>query len=75
MGVVIVIDHGNFHIEDNDLKYTIPWKSANFSKSVGSQLNQYVHFISSLSFTNCANSKRSQNFRSMAILQVILAEL
>ena len=38
-------------------------------------LNRYVHFISCCSFKNRTNSKRSQNFRSIAILQIILAEL
>ena len=74
MGVVIVIDHGNFHKEDNDLKYTSSWESAHFSKSAGSQLNKSVHFISSCSFKNRTNSERSQNFRSVAVLQLILAE-
>ena len=75
MGVVIVIDHGNFHMEDNDFKYTSSWELTDFSKSAESQLNRSVHFISSRSFKNRTNSKRSQNFRSIAILQVILAEL
>ena len=75
MGVVIVIDHGNFHMEDNDLKSTSSWGSAHFSKSVESQLTRSVHFISSRSFKNCTNSERSQNFHSIAVLQVILAEL
>ena len=75
MGVVMVIDHGNFHMEDNDLKCTSLWGSAHFSKSAGSQLNRSIHFISSRSFKNCTNSERSQNFHSIDILQVILAEL
>ena len=75
MGVVMVIDHGNFHIEDNDLKYTSSWESAHFPKSAGSQLNRFVHFISNRRFINHTNSKISQNFRSIAVLQVVLASL
>ena len=75
MGIIKVICHGNFHIEDNDLKYTSSWESAHFPKSAGSQLNRFVRFISNRRFINHTNSKRSQNFRSIDVLQVILASL
>ena len=73
MGIVIAIDHGNFHIEGNDLKYTYSWESAHFSKSAGYQLYRSVHFISSLSFKNRTNSESWQNFLSMDVLNSSVA--
>ena len=51
----MVMDQGNFHLMDNDLKFTIIWELAYLSKSAEPQLNQTLDFISghsSLTHTN-----------------------
>ena len=42
----MVMDQGNFHLMDNDLKFTIIWELAYLPKSTESQLNRSVDFIS-----------------------------
>ena len=60
----MVMDQGNFHIVDNDFKFTITWELAHFPKSTESHLDQSVDFISGLLFSNCTYSESPQNFRS-----------
>ena len=42
----MVMDQGNFHLMDNDLKFTIIWELAYLPKSTEPQLNRCVDFIS-----------------------------
>ena len=49
-GVVIVIDQGNLHIKDIDLKFASTWELALLSKSTESHLNKAVDFIRGLTF-------------------------
>ena len=60
----MAMDQGNFHVVDNDLKFTITWELAHLPKSTESHLDQSVDFISGLIFWNCTYSKSPQNFRS-----------
>ena len=71
----MVIDQGNFHVMDNDLKFTISWKLAYLSKSTLPYLNRFVDFISDRSFVTSTNPKSWQNFHSIAVLQVYIASL
>ena len=41
----MVIDQGNFHIVDNDIKFTNTWEFADFPKSAESHLGKFVDFI------------------------------
>ena len=50
MGELMVMDQGNFHIVDNDFKFTITWELAHLPKSTESHLDQSVDFISGLIF-------------------------
>ena len=50
MGELMVMDQGNFHIVDNDLKFTIIWELAYLPKSTESHLDESVDFISGLIF-------------------------
>ena len=68
----MVMDQGNFHLMDNNLKFTIIRELAYLPKSTEPQLNRTVDFISSRSFKNHINYERSQNFRFIAILHVFL---
>ena len=71
----MVMDQGNFHLMDNDLKFTIIWELAYLPKSTEPQLNQTVDFISSRSFLTHTNPESWQNFRSIAVLHVYTASL
>ena len=71
----MVMDQGNFHLMDNDLKFTIIWELAYFPKSTESQLNQTVDFISDRSFLTHTNPESWQNSRSIAVLHVYTASL
>ena len=51
----MVMDQGNFHVVDNDLKFTIIWELADLPKSTEPQLNRTVDFISSRSFLTHTN--------------------
>ena len=53
----MVMDQGNFHLMDNDLKFTLIWELAFLPKSTEPQLNQTVDFISSRSFLTHTNSE------------------
>ena len=68
----MVIDQGNYHIVDNDLKYTYSWEWTNLSTSAKSHLNKSVHFISNRSFKKRTNNESWQNSRSIAVLRVFL---
>ena len=57
MGELMVMDQGNFHIVDNDFKFTITWELAHLPKSTESYLDQSVDFISGLIFLNRAYLK------------------
>ena len=57
MRELMVMDLGNFHIEDIDLKFTISWKLAYLSKSTLPYLNRFVDFISDRSFVTSTNPK------------------
>ena len=59
---MMVIDQGNFHIVDNDLKFTITWKLLILWVSAKSHLDQSTDFISGHRFLNCTYSQSSQNF-------------
>ena len=41
----MVMDQGNFHIVDNDLKFTIIWELAYLPKSTESYLDRSIDFI------------------------------
>ena len=41
----MVMDQGNFHLMDNDLKFTIFWELAYLPKSTEPQLNPSVDFF------------------------------
>ena len=47
---MIVIDQGNLHIKDTDLKFASTWELALLSKSTESHLNKAVDFIRGLTF-------------------------
>ena len=64
----MVMDQGNFHIVDNDLKFTIIWELAYLPKSTESHLDRSIDFISDLTFWNRTYSKSPQNLRSYDIL-------
>ena len=55
MRELMVMDLGNFHIEDIDLKFTISWKLAYLSKSTLPYLNRFADFISDRSFVTSTN--------------------
>ena len=69
----MVMDQGNFHIVDNDFKFSIAWELADLPKSTEPHLNRFVDFISDRSFVSCTNPKSWQNFRSIAILHIYVA--
>ena len=71
----MVMDQGNFHIEDNDFKFTITWELAHLPKSTESHLDQSVDFISCLIFWNRTYSDSPQNFRSYDTLNGHVASL
>ena len=71
----MVMDQGNFHIVDNDLKFTIIWELAYLPKSTESHLDQSIDFISSLTFWSRTYSESPQNFRSYDILQDLVASV
>ena len=50
MSELIVIDQGNFHKIDIDLKFTNNWELANLPKSTKPYIDQSVNFISDMSF-------------------------
>ena len=53
----MVMNQGNIHLMDDELKFTIIWELTYFPKSTEPQLNQTVDFISSRSFFTCTNSE------------------
>ena len=67
MSELIVIDQGNFHKVDIDLKFTNTWELASLPKSTESPLDQSVDFISSLTVKSRTYSESPQNFRSYDI--------
>ena len=69
----MVINQGNFHLVDNDLKFTISWKLAYLPKSTYPHLKWFLDFIISRSFYICANPKNWQNSSSIAVLRVYFA--
>ena len=71
----MVMDQGNFHLMDNDLKFTIIWELAYLSKSAEPQLYQTLDFISDHSFLTHTNPESWQNFRSIAVLHIYTASL
>ena len=71
----MVMDQGNFHLMDNNLKFTIIWELADLPKSTEPQLNRTVDFISSRSFLTHTNPESWQNSRSIAVLHVYTASL
>ena len=71
----MVMDQGNFHLMDNDLKFTIIWELTNLPKSTKLHLIQFVDFISQRSFFTCTNSESWQNSCSIAVLHVFIASL
>ena len=71
----MVIDQGNFHIVDNDLKFTITWKLLILWVSAKSHLDKSTDFISDLTFWNRTYSKSPQNLRSYDILHDHVASL
>ena len=68
----MVMDQGNFHLMDNDLKFTIIWELAYLPKSTESQLNRSVDFISNRSFKKFNNYESWQNSRFIAVLCAFL---
>ena len=71
----MVMDQGNFHIVDNDLKFTIIWELAYLPKSTESHLDRSIDFISDLTFWNRTYSKSPQNLSSYDILHDHVASL
>ena len=71
----MVMDQGNFHIEDNDFKFTITWELAHLPKSTESHLDQSVDFIRGLNFWMRTYSESPQNFPSIVVLHIFLASL
>ena len=71
----MVMDQGNFHIVDNDFKFTITWELAHLPKSTESHLDQSVDFISGLNFWSRTYFESPQNFPSIAVLHIFLASL
>ena len=71
----MVMDQGNFHLMDNNLKFTIIWELAYLPKSTEPQLNRNVDFISDRSFLAHTNPESWQNSRSIAVLHVYTASL
>ncbi len=59
---MMVIDQGNFHIVDNDLKFTITWKLLILWVSAKAHLDQSTDFISGHRILNCTYPQSSQNF-------------
>ena len=70
MGVVIVIDQGNFHIEDNVIEFTCTKEWAHLPKPPKSRLIRSVDFIRGQTFWNCTNSKSLQNSLYIFILHI-----
>ena len=68
----MVIDQGNYHIVDNDLKFTYSWEWTNLLTSGKSHLNWSVHFISDRSFKKRTYYESWQNSRSIAVLRIFL---
>ena len=64
------MDRSNFHIEDNDLKFTSTWELAHLSKSTDLHLKRPVDFISGLTYLSRTYSESPQNFCSYDILHV-----
>ena len=71
----MVMDQGNFHIVDNDLKFTIIWELAYLPKSTESHLDRSIDFISDLTFWSRTYSESPQNFRSYDILHVYVVSI
>ena len=71
----MVMDQGNFHLMDNNLKFTIIWELTYLSKSTEPQLNRTVDFISDRSFLSHTNPESWQNSRSIAVSHVSVAYL
>ena len=72
---MIVIDQGNLHKKDIDLKFPSTWELAILSKATASHLNKAVDFIRSLSFWSRTYSESPQNTLSYDILHVyVLSE-
>ena len=69
----MVMDQGNSHLVDNDLKFTINWKLAHFPKSTLPHLKPFVDFFRSRGFFICTNPESWQNFGSYDILHVHVA--
>ena len=67
LGLLIIINHGNFHMKDNDLKFTNIWELAHLPKSTESHLDRSANFISGLTFWYRTYSESPQNFRSYDI--------
>ena len=66
----MVIDQGNYHIVDNDLKFTYSWEWTNLLTSGKSHLNWSVHFISNRSFKKRTYYESWQNSSSIFVLHV-----
>ena len=61
----MVIDQGNFHIVDYELKFTITWKLLILWVSAKSHLDTSTDFISDYSFQNRTYSESWQNFEKI----------
>ena len=64
MSELIVIDQGNFHKVDIDLKFTNTWELAHFPKFTESHLDQSVDFI---------NMNSLQGFRICMISKAVVS--
>ena len=69
----MVIDQVDFHIEDNDIKFTCTYELAHLPKPPESYLIRCVDFIPCLTFSNHTYSESSQNTCSIVILHVSIA--
>ena len=64
---LIVIDQGNFPMEDNSLQCTNTWELVHLPEPTESHFNKFVDFISYHSFKIRTNSKSWQNFRYISV--------
>ena len=75
MSELIVIDQGNSHKVDNDLKFTNTWELAHLPKSTKSHFYRPADFISDLTFWKRTYSESPQNSRSYDILHVYVVSI
>ena len=67
---LMVIDQGNFCIEENSLRSTDIWKLVYLPKPTGSHVNRPVDFIINHCSKIPTNSESWQNFRYFGLLHI-----